>query len=328
MPQLKPLRIVFFGSTKFAAQHLYTLIHSYIYQITAIFTHLAKNTFHNKLSTFSIENIAKRYNIPLFQYSSHPNFINIIHIIKTLNTDLIIVVSCGLILPKKIINIPKLGCINVHGSLLPRWRGPAPIQRALEYGDTTTGISIIKIDTGIDTGQILKTAICKISPQDTTNTLSKKLSYIGATTLLHVLKEIISNTCKATPQDSSTATYAPKLTKKEARINWNTPAIQLEKRIRAFNPWPICYFSTKKNIHIKIWNAKIDNDNLHIKNYIRNKRPKPGTILTANANGIHVITSCGILILTVLQIPGKKITSVKDILNSKKEWFTPYSLLK
>lgn len=324
MSQLKLLRIVFFGTTNFASQHLYTLIHSYVYQIVAIFTQSKKQQSRKyDESLFSIENIAKKYNLPLFQYSTL-TFSEMIHIIKILNTDLIIVVSCGLILPKEILSIPKLGCINVHGSLLPRWRGPAPIQRALEYGDSVTGISIIKIDIGIDTGCILKTATCNILPQDTTNTLSEKLAHIGSTTLLYTLQEIISGTYTTTPQNPTYATYAYKITKKEARIDWTKSANQLERCIRAFNPWPICFFAIKNNL-IRIWSSKVYNKN--IKN-VSSSKLEPGTILKTNQHGIYVATGHGILILTILQISGKKITPVQDILNAKKEWFVPYSVLE
>lgn len=327
MTQLRLLRIAFFGTTNFAAQHLYVLIQSYIYQVVVVFTQINKKhlRYHNK-SSFSIENIAKKYNLLLFQYSTL-NFLDMIHIIKTLNANLIVIVSCGLILPQEILNIPKFGCINVHGSLLPRWRGPAPIQRALEHGDSITGISIIKIDTGIDTGHILKTVTCNISPQDTTHTLSKKLAHIGSIALLHTLKEISLNIYTFTPQNSNYATYAHKLTKQEARIDWKKPAFQLERSIRAFNPWPICFFLIKNNLIIKVWNAKIDNKNTTKKNHA-SITLLPGTILTANPHGIYVITGNGTLILTTLQIAGKKITPVRDILNSKKEWFLPYSILE
>lgn len=323
MSQLKLPRIVFFGTTNFAAQHLHTLIRSRSYQIVAIFTQLIKKEF-NSNHYFSINKIAKKYNLLLFQYSTL-TLIDIINIIKTLNVDLIVVVSCGLILTQEILNIPKLGCINVHGSLLPRWRGPAPIQRALEYGDSITGISILKMDKGIDTGHILKTATCNILPKDTTDTLSEKLAHIGSITLLHVLKEITSgDTYKVIPQNETCATYAHKLTKKEARINWKKSAHQIERSIRAFNPWPICFFSIK-NIFIRVWSAEINNKK--IKKFLTSML-EPGTILTANPYGIYIITGDGVLILKTLQIPGKKKTSVKDILNSKKEWFTPYSILE
>lgn len=323
MFQFKLLRIIFFGTTNFAAQHLHALIHSYVYQVMVIFTQSKQNTQKNPI--FSIENIAKKYNLLLLQYSDL-NFSDIIHMIKILNIDLIIIVSCGLILPQEILNVPKLGCINVHGSLLPRWRGSAPIQRAIEHGDSITGISIIKIDSGIDTGNLLHTETCNISPQDTTNTLSIKLSRIGSIALLHTLREISLGTYKLIPQNTSYVTYAKKITKKEAHINWEKSAQQLERCIRAFNPWPICFFVIKNNFIIRVWHAKIHNQK--IKNYPYSSTLTPGTILTANQHGIYVITGNGILILTTLQIPGKKVTLVKDILNSKKSWFRPYSILK
>lgn len=323
MTQLKPLRIIFFGTTHFAARHLHALINSALYQIVAIFT--TKSVQKSKYdSTYSIENIAKKHNLLLFQYSKI-TIIEIVQIIKKLKTDLIIVVSCRLIFPKEILNLPKLGCINVHGSLLPRWKGPAPIQRALEYGDTITGISIIKMNEKIDSGEILTTEVCNIHSQDTTQTLSKKLAKIGATALLNILEKLKLNTHQTVPQNLTSTKYAYKLTKKEARIDWKKSAQQLERCIRAFNPWPVCFFPIKNTI-IKIWAAEIDNQNK--KNYSNSNKALPGTILISNKYGIHILTGHGILILTILQIAGKKKMAVREILNSKKTWFIPQSMLK
>ncbi|AGC03500.1 methionyl-tRNA formyltransferase [Candidatus Blochmanniella chromaiodes str. 640] len=322
MVHSKPLRIAFFGTTSFAAWHLHALAHLSTHQIIAVFTQEIQ--ISTCKSFLSLHKIAKKYNISLFQ-SRTLSISDIIYIVKKINVDLIVVVSYGLILPQEILNIPRLGCINVHGSLLPRWRGPAPIQRALEYGDSITGITIIQMDLGIDTGDILHIMPCKIFPKDTSCTLSNRLVNIGSAMLSQVLDQFILGTSTLMPQDSTYATYAHKLNKQEARINWNLSAIQLERCIRAFNPWPISFFQIK-NDRIRVWDAEVSDQNIN--NHSSSTSILPGTILAAHPNGIYVSTGSGILILTMLQISGKKITSVRDLLNAYKEWFKPNSVLE
>ncbi|CAD83733.1 methionyl-tRNA formyltransferase [Candidatus Blochmanniella floridana] len=318
---LKGLRIAFFGTSDFAAYHLFVLIHCSIHKIVAIFTQESIK-IKQKSSILSIHTISQINNILLFQsYFLSQSQIN--HIIKNLNIDIIIVVSYGVILSQEILHIPKLGCINIHGSLLPRWRGPAPIQRALEHGDTMTGISIIQMNSNIDTGDILHSTPCKISPKDTSYTLSKKLACIGSIALLKTIEKIILGTCKNIPQDTSNITYAYKLNKKEAHINWNKSAIEIERRIRAFNPWPVSYFKIK-NQYIRVWNAEINKNSINTDQY---NDFQPGTILKTHPNGIYVITGSGIIILTVLQISGKKKIHVKDLMNAYSSLFTMHSVL-
>ncbi|WP_159714516.1 methionyl-tRNA formyltransferase [Blochmannia endosymbiont of Camponotus nipponensis] len=321
MKNLKSLRIAFFGTSDFAAWHLYVLIHLSTHDIVAIFTQETQSSKYK--NSLSLHEIAKKYSISLFQ-SSILSISDIVRIIEKFDVDLIVVVSYGFILPKEILDIPRLGCINVHGSLLPRWRGPAPIQRALEYGDFITGITIIQMDVGIDTGDILHMLPCRIFPKDTTYTLSKRLANIGSTMLLEVLDQFILNTYTLIPQVSTYSTYAYKLNKKEARINWKLPAIQLERCIRAFNPWPISYFQIK-HYRIRVWEAEVSSQKAT--NY-SSSPVLPGTILTINTRGIYVSTGSGILILTMLQISGKKRTLTRDFLNAHKTWFIPNSILE
>lgn len=319
--QLQGLRIIFFGTTCFAAHHLNMLLYCSIHKIVAIFTQETQSL--NNKSDSPIIHIAKIHNINLFQFRNL-FMSNISKIIKQFKTDIIIVVSYGSIFPKKILNIPKFGCINVHGSLLPRWRGAAPIQRAIEYGDSTTGISIIQMDSGIDTGNIIYTKACKILPTDTSYTLFQKLAQIGSIALLQTIEKIILGTYHITPQNTLHATYAHKLKKQEAHIDWTAPAITLERRIRAFNPWPISYFKIQKK-HIRVWLAKISYQKT---NNGKLSQLTPGTILKSDPSGIYVATCSGVLILTVLQIPGKKKTSVKNILNGYHSLFIPNTILK
>ncbi|URJ23586.1 methionyl-tRNA formyltransferase [Blochmannia endosymbiont of Camponotus sp. C-003] len=322
MAHLKPLRIVFFGTTNFAMWHLHMLAHLSVHKIIAVFT----QEIRSSKSFLFLYEITKKYSISLFQ-SRILSIADIVYIIKKIDVDLIIVASYGLILPQEILNIPRLGCINIHGSLLPRWRGPAPIQRALEYGDSITGITIIQMDLGIDTGDILHIMPCKIFPKDTSYTLSNRLVNIGSTMLFQVLDQFVLGTFTLIPQDPTYATYAHKLNKQEARINWNLSAIQLERCVRAFNPWPISYFQIKNDrIRIRVWDAEVSNQNVN--NRFSLSSVLPGTILATDLTGIHVGTGSGILILTMLQIAGKKITPVRDILNAYQEWFKPNSVLE
>lgn len=322
MAHLKPLRIVFFGTTNFAMWHLHMLAHLSVHKIIAVFT----QEIRSSKSFLFLYEITKKYSISLFQ-SRILSIADIVYIIKKIDMDLIIVASYGLILPQEILNIPRLGCINIHGSLLPRWRGPAPIQRALEYGDSITGITIIQMDLGIDTGDILHIMPCKIFPKDTSYTLSNRLVNIGSTMLFQVLDQLVLGTFTLIPQDPTYATYAHKLNKQEARINWNLSAIQLERCVRAFNPWPISYFQIKNDrIRIRVWDAEVSNQNIN--NRFSLSSVLPGTILATDLTGIHVSTGSGILILTMLQIAGKKITPVRDILNAYQEWFKPNSVLE
>lgn len=325
MGHMKSLRIAFFGTTNFAVQHLHALVYFSIHQIIAIFTQEIQVSKRKSFS--SLHDIAKKHGISLFQ-SSFLSISEIIHIVKKLNVDLIVVVSYGLILPKEILGIPRLGCINVHGSLLPRWRGPAPIQRALQYGDDITGITIIRMDLGIDTGDIFHIMPCNILAKDTSYTLSNRLAKMGSTMLLQVLDQIVSGTYTLISQDATCAastTYAHKLTKQEARIDWKLSAIQIERCVRAFNPWPISYFLVR-NCRVRVWDSEVSNRNTvgcrhQLLSY-------PGTILSINPYGIHVVTGSGVLILTMLQIAGKKRVLIRDILNAYKTWFMPNSILE
>lgn len=319
---LRALRVAFFGTTDFAAFYLYTLLFCSIHKIIVIFTQ-EKSTSTKKSSFPSMLKIAKAYKLNLF-ISRYLLQSDMIQILIKLQIDIIIVVSYGLILPKTILDIPKFGCINIHGSLLPRWRGAAPIQRSIEHGDLFTGISIIQMNLKIDTGNILYTKTCKILPTDTSYSLSKKLAKIGSIGLLQTIEKIMTYTCPTIPQNSLHATYAHKINKQEARIDWKSSAIELDRRIRAFNPWPISYFYTHKQ-RIRVWTAHFDENLTKVYNL---STFYPGTILKANSSGIYVNTGSGLLILTILQIPGKQKKPVKDILNAYYKWFIPHSILE
>lgn len=233
--------------------------------------------------------------------------------VADLNADVMVVVAYGLILPKAVLDMPRLGCINVHGSLLPRWRGAAPIQRALWAGDDETGVTIMKMDVGLDTGDMLYKLACPITSDDTSATLYDKLAELGPQGLIETLQQLADNTAKPEVQDDALVTYAEKLSKEEARIDWSLSAAQLERCIRAFNPWPMSWLEIDEQ-PVKVWKASVISSATTV---------EPGTIIDASKNGIQVATAQGILNLESLQPAGKKAMSAQDLLNSRREWFIP-----
>ncbi|MCO6524001.1 MAG: methionyl-tRNA formyltransferase, partial [Candidatus Schmidhempelia sp.] len=298
------LKIIFAGTPDFAAKHLQALINS-PHEIVAVFTQPDRPAGRgNKLTASPVKELAKQYQIPVFQPISLKNSENQ-QIIAELKADIMIVVAYGLILPKTVLNMPKFGCFNVHGSLLPRWRGAAPIQRACWAGDAETGVTIMQMDEGLDTGDMLYKATCAILPEDTSATLYDKLAVLGPKALLKTLSLLIKNQLSSQKQDESHAIYAQKLSKQEARLDWQLSAKQLERCVRAFNPWPVSYFEIA-NQPIKVWQTHVIADKTSA---------APGTIISADKNGIAVATSEGILVMTSLQPAGKKRMSAQDLLN-------------
>ena len=224
-----------------------------------------------------------------------------------------VVVAYGLILPKAVLDMPRLGCINVHGSLLPRWRGAAPIQRSLWAGDADTGVTIMQMDVGLDTGDMLYKLSCPITDEDTSATLYDKLAELGPKGLIDTLQQLADNRVQPEVQDEALVTYAEKLSKEEARLDWSLSAAQLERCIRAFNPWPMSWLEIDGQ-PVKVWQASVIAGPVNA---------APGTIVEANKQGIQVATVEGILNLESLQPAGKKAMSAQDLLNSRREWFTP-----
>ena len=233
--------------------------------------------------------------------------------VADLRADVMVVVAYGLILPKAVLEMPRLGCINVHGSLLPRWRGAAPIQRSLWAGDTETGVTIMQMDVGLDTGDMLLKLSCPITAEDTSGSLYDKLADLGPQGLIETLKQLAAGTVNPVVQDESLVTHAEKLSKEEARIDWSLSAVQLERCIRAFNPWPMSWLEIDGQ-PVKVWQASV---------IAENTQAAPGTILEATKQGIQVATGDGILNLVSLQPAGKKAMSAQDLLNSRREWFVP-----
>ena len=306
----KPLNIIFAGTPDFAATHLKALIDSN-HNVISVFSQPDRPAGRgNKLTASPVKQLAIENNLPIYQPTTLKTIENQ-HVIANLNADIMIVVAYGLILPQAVLDMPKFGCLNVHGSLLPKWRGAAPIQRACWAGDSETGITIMQMDAGLDTGDMLYKLACPIEPSDTSATLYEKLAKLGPQALLETLTLINQGKIKPEKQQQSQATYAEKLSKQEAKLDWNLSAIQLERCVRAFNPWPVSYFEVNGE-PIKVWQAQV----------MATQHNQPvGTILQADKKGICIATSDGSLNMTILQPAGKKPMSAQDLLNSRKSWF-------
>lgn len=312
----KPLRIVFAGTPDFAARHLAALLSSQ-HDVIAVYTQPDRPAGRGKKLTASpVKNIALEHDIPVYQPASLRNT-DAQQELAALNADIMVVVAYGLLLPTEVLETPKLGCINVHGSILPRWRGAAPIQRSIWAGDTETGVTIMQMDEGLDTGDMLKIATLPIEAHDTSATMYEKLAELGPDALVDCLAEIAAGTAVAEKQNDELANYAKKLSKEEAKIDWSMDAAAIERCIRAFNPWPMSYFSVAEQ-NVKVWRAEVEVDN---------RGKAPGTILSADKQGILVATGEGALRLVELQPPGKKAMKVQDLLNSRRDWFEPGTVL-
>lgn len=306
-----PLRIIFAGTPDFAARHLDALLSSE-HQIVGVFTQPDRPAGRgNKLTPSPVKQLAEQHGLPVFQPKSLRPEENQ-SLVANLQADIMVVVAYGLILPKAVLEMPRLGCINVHGSLLPRWRGAAPIQRALWAGDSETGVTIMQMDVGLDTGAMLHKIVCPITAEDTSAKLYDRLAELGPQGLLVTLHQLADGSAIAEVQDEAHVTYAEKLSKEEAKLDWQLSAAQLERCIRAFNPWPISYFTVEEQ-PVKVWQAQV----------LPHADAEPGAILQADKQGIQVATADGVLNITQLQPAGKKPMSAQDVLNSRREWFTP-----
>jgi len=302
------MKVIFAGTPDFAVVALKALIQS-PHDVLAVYTQPDKPAGRGlKLTVSPVKECAIAHELPVYQPLTLKTE-NEQKIISDFYADVLVVVAYGMLLPSAVLSIPRLGCINIHPSLLPRWRGAAPIQRTIYEGDKTTGVTIIQMDEGLDTGAILLQRSCPMAPDETTQTLHVKLAKEGAELLIETLNLLETGTIKAQPQNNSLATYANKISKEEALIDWMQPAIELEQEIRAFNPWPIAHTSWQGQ-HVRIWQAKVI-DQL--------STAEPRTITHASREGIDVATGSGVLRLLQLQLPGGKVISVADFYNAKRD---------
>lgn len=306
-----PLRIIFAGSPNISATILNELIIS-SYIIVGIITQPNRLKGRKKNKNISlIKELALNNNIPIFEPIYLLNNKEIVENLKALKADIMVVVAYGLIIPKDILIIPKYGCINIHFSLLPKWRGAAPVQRSIEAGDHKTGITIIQMDEGLDTGNILYMVKCLINRTETSTSLYNKLLPIAISSLFRVLFKI-QNGIKILPkkQEDDNYTYASKLTKNEGLINFNNRVIFIERKIRALSIWPSPYIIINQE-YIKIDDVKIFKMTQTI------ETNKIGCIIDINKNYLIIQAKDGYISIGSIQFPGKKMLSIKNILNGK-----------
>ena len=304
------MRIVFAGTPEFAAEHLKALLGTQ-HQVIAVYTQPDRPAGRgHKLMPSPVKQLAVEHGIPVYQ----PATLRAPEAqaeLAALQPDLMVVVAYGLILPQVVLDTPRLGCINSHASLLPRWRGAAPIQRAVQAGDDESGVTVMQMEAGLDTGPMLLKVSTPIAPSDTGGSLHDRLAALGSQAVIQAVDALAAGTLTGEVQDDSLANYAHKLNKDEARIDWSRPAVELERQVRAFNPWPICH-STLNGEPLKVLAATLGEGS-----------GQPGQILAASKDGLTVACGEGALRLTRLQLPGGKPLNFADLYNSRREQFAP-----
>lgn len=315
------LRIVFAGTPEFAAHHLQALLASR-HSVVAVYSQPDRPAGRGKkLSASPVKALAAAEGVPVYQPISLKDPVAQAEL-AGLQADIMVVVAYGLLLPKAVLETPELGCINVHASLLPRWRGAAPIQRALAAGDAITGVTIMQMDVGLDTGAMLVKAECPILSEDTGGSLHDRLLTIGVPALLEALDQLQAGTARGEVQDDQASCYAPKLHKDEALLNWRQPATALARKVRAFNPFPVAFTQrrgTGNDERIRIWAAQHSSGNTN---------QASGTVVAIDAEGIHVSCGEGNLVLQQLQLPGKKALPVSELLRGHPDLFAVGDLLE
>ncbi|MEJ6590857.1 MAG: methionyl-tRNA formyltransferase [SAR86 cluster bacterium] len=311
------MNLLFAGTPDFAADHLNALIASE-HRIVGVITQPDKPGKRGKQNVpCAVKRLAEQHQLPVLQPLRLRR-----GDIEHLNVDLMVVVAYGQILKPEVLDYPRLGCINVHGSLLPRWRGAAPIQRAILAGDTESGVCIIQMDAGLDTGDVLLCAKTDIASTETSQSLAAKLSELGTRALLTTIEQIAAGTNQPQPQPNG-ATYAHKIEKHEAQIDWSGKASDIDRMVRGFNPEPIA-FTELNGLRMKVWAVECTSpETLALAS--STQQAQPGEILAISKRGVLVACGTDALWLTAVQLPlGKgSILTGADILNARKALFAP-----
>lgn len=314
---MSSLRIIFAGTPEFAAIALCALVHSE-HEVIAVYTQPDRPAGRGrKLRASPVKEAAIENKIPVFQPESLKDS-DAQDLLRSFNADAMIVAAYGLILPQVVLDLPRLGCLNIHASLLPRWRGAAPIQRAIAAGDTESGITIMQMNAGLDTGDILQLAPCAILEKDSGGDLHDRLADIGAKAILDTLDLLDREKINPVRQDDTLATYAHKLDKKEALIDWQNSATEIDRVIRAFNPWPVA-FTYLNNKTLRIWEAQALSENSAL---------EAGTVINYNKSGIDISCGEGTLRLLKLQPSGSKAMDVASFMNGHAKQLPVGSLLQ
>lgn len=314
------MRILFAGTPKFAADHLQALIDGGR-EVVGVYTQPDRASGRgHRLTPSAVKVTAQAAGLPVEQPVSlrSPEAESVF---KSFRPDVFVVAAYGLIIPENILNIPLYGCINIHGSLLPRWRGAAPVQRAILEGDDYSGITVMQMDKGLDTGVMLSRRMCPITEKETAGSLFEKLTAIGIRAMNETLDRLDAGITTGEPQNDDDAVYANKITKDDARIAFIRSADYIERQVRAFNPEPDAWF-TLDGQKIKVLASHLDTE------MTETAESAPGTILRSDAGGIAVKTADGTIVLDVLQLPGKKAMAAGDILNGHRDLFRPGRIIE
>jgi methionyl-tRNA formyltransferase len=308
------LRVIFAGTPVFAAAHLRALIDS-DHALCAVLTQPDRRSGRGKkVQPSPVKALAVEAGIEVLQPTSLRDD-DIQQTLRAFNADVMVVVAYGLILPQAVLDIPRFGCLNVHASLLPRWRGAAPIQRAIEHGDAQTGVTIMQMEAGLDTGPMLSTHTLPIDDEMTGGDLHDRLAAMGPPALLDVLDDLPTALAQAIKQNDAAANYAHKIDKAELVLDWRQSAQTLARKIRAFAPAPACY-STLEGDRIKIHSARAQKGEVSA---------APGTLIAVDRSGLLVACGEGALRITRAQIPGGKPLGVVELLNGQPNRFRPES---
>jgi methionyl-tRNA formyltransferase len=300
------MKIIYAGTPDFAVPALQALIGSE-HEVVAVYTQPDRPAGRGRKLQFGpVKQVAVDAGIQVEQPLSLKD-LGAQNTLAGFQADVMVVAAYGLMLPQAVLDMPTQGCLNIHGSLLPRWRGAAPIQRAIQAGDAETGVTIMQMALGLDTGDMLYKTVCPITAQDTAQTIHDKLAVDGAAAILKVLEQIQNHTVSPEKQDESLTCYAHKLTKQEAEIDWSQAASKIDQTIRAFNPWPVAYtqFNGKP---LRLFMSSVLDET---------SEQAAGTVIDESAAGIKIATGEGVLNLTRVQLPGKKAMDVADFLNGR-----------
>lgn len=304
--KIMPLKIIFAGSPEFALPSLQSLLNS-PHEVVAVYTQPDRKAGRGrKLVANPVKQLAQKHHLLLEQPTSFREP-GALAKLQAYQADLMVVVAYGLILPQAVLEAPKYGCINVHASCLPRWRGASPIQAAILANDTQTGITIIQLVQALDAGDMLAQAVIPITPDDTSQSLQQRLAKLGASLLTTVLTQVESQTVQAIKQEERLVTYAPKLVKVDAEINWHDCAAVLERKVRAFYGWPVCYTHLQDQV-LRIWQVQVATGS---------KDFAVGTVWVEE-NKLFVACGIGTLQLLQVQLPGGKIISAADFINAMR----------
>ena len=308
--QPSSLRIIFAGTPDFAAEALAALLNT-PHKILAVYTQPDRPAGRGrKLKPSPVKQLALEHQRPVLQPATLKTEENI-EVLRGFDADVMVVAAYGLLLPPEVLSLPRYGCLNIHASLLPRWRGAAPIQRAILAGDTESGITIMQMDAGLDTGAMLLKKSCPIAPQETSASLHDRLAELGAQAIVEALNQL--SDLEAAPQDESQVTYASKLSKSEALIDWHRSAEELARQVRAFNPWPVAQTIVNGQT-LRIWTAHPQTGQTEA---------SAGTIIRVDKQGIDVACGKGVLRITRLQPAGSKPMDVTAFLNGRPNMLTP-----